>query len=151
MKSPARFGFALFLTLKQAASTATLATFLGLMAIGAYAAPLSQAEEHTSKAYAECLEKSGGVTVAMQDCMSEEFEGQDRKLNTAYKTLMGSVSGKSRVQLRDAQRRWIAFRDANCNFYYDPQGGLAARLAAHECMVTLTADRAHELEVLKRE
>jgi uncharacterized protein YecT (DUF1311 family) len=118
------------------------------MAVGAHAAPLSQAEEHTSKAYAECLDKSGGVTVAMRDCMSEEFEGQ---LNTAYKAVMGSVSGKNRVQLRDAQRRWIAFRDANCNFYYDPEGGSASRLAAHECMVTLTADRAHELEILRGE
>ena len=104
-----------------------------------------------TEAYAECLDKSGGATFAMQDCIREEFEGQDRRLNTAYRALMGSVSGKSRTQLRDAQRKWIAFRDVNCNFYYDPQGGSAVRLAANKCVVTLTAVRAHELETLKAE
>jgi len=51
--------------------------------------------------------------------------------------------------IRDAQRKWIEFRDANCGFYYDPEGGSAARLASQECVVTLTAERAYELETLK--
>ena len=109
----------------------------------------AQAEERTSKSYAACLDKAGGVTFAMQDCISEELERQDRRLNGAYEALMRSVPEKRRAQLRDAQRKWIAFRDANCEFYYDPQGGSAARLASNECVVTLTADRAHELETLK--
>ena len=110
----------------------------------------TQAEERTSKSYAACLNKAGGATFAMQDCISEELERQDRRLNGAYEALMGSVPEKRRAQLRDAQRKWIAFRDANCEFYYDAQGGSAARLASNECVVTLTADRAHELETLKR-
>jgi uncharacterized protein YecT (DUF1311 family) len=109
----------------------------------------AQAEERTSKSYAACLDKAGGATFAMQDCISEELERQDRRLNGAYEALMGSVPEKRRAQLRDAQRKWIAFRDANCEFYYDPQGGSAARLASNECVVTLTAERAHELETLK--
>lgn len=111
----------------------------------------AKAEENTSKSYAECLEKAGGVTVAMQDCIKEELQRQDNRLGSAYKALMDSVSEKRRPQLRDAQRKWIAFRDANCKFYDDPQGGSAARIAANECVVTLTADRAHELETLGKE
>ena len=110
----------------------------------------AQAEERTSKSYAACLDKSGGATFAMQGCISEELDRQDRRLNGAYEALMGSVPEKRRAQLRDAQRKWIAFRDANCEFYYDPQGGSAARLSSSECVVTLTAKRAHELETLKR-
>jgi uncharacterized protein YecT (DUF1311 family) len=109
----------------------------------------AQAEERTSRSYAACLDKAGGVTSAMQDCIGEELERQDRRLNRGYEALMGSVPEKRRAQLRDAQRKWIAFRDANCEFYYDPQGGSAARLAANECVVTLTAERARELEALK--
>lgn len=109
----------------------------------------AQAEERTGRSYAACLDKAGGVTSAMQDCIGEELERQDRRLNRAYEALMGSVPEKRHAQLRDAQRKWIAFRDANCEFYYDPQGGSAARLAANECVVTLTAERAHELEALK--
>ena len=64
---------------------------------------------------------------------------------------MASAPEKRRDELRDVQRKWIAFRDANCGFYYDFQGGSAARLASKECVVTLTAHRAHELETLKGE
>jgi uncharacterized protein YecT (DUF1311 family) len=110
-----------------------------------------QAEERTSGDYAACLDKSGGVTLAMKDCIREELERQDLRLNGAYKNLMDSLPENRKAQLRDAQRKWIAFRDANCGFYYDPQGGSAARLASDECVVTLTAERAHELETLKRE
>ena len=113
----------------------------------------AKAEERTSKSYAACLDKAGGAinTFAMQDCIREELERQDRKLNGAYEALMRSVPEKRKTQLRDAQRKWIAFRDANCEFYYDPQGGSAARLASNECVVLLTAERTHELETLKRE
>ena len=78
----------------------------------------AQAEELTSGSYTECLDKAGGITPAMQDCIAEELEHQDRRLNTAYQALMGSVSEKRRTQLRDAQRKWIAFRDANCRVLF---------------------------------
>jgi len=47
--------------------------------------------------------------------------------------------------------RWkIAFLDANCSFYDNPEGGTADRLAANECRVTHTALRATELQNLKK-
>jgi uncharacterized protein YecT (DUF1311 family) len=110
----------------------------------------AHAEERTSESYTACLDKANGATSAMQDCIKEELERQDHRLNTAYQALTGSVPEKRRAQLRDAQRKWTAFRDANCRFYFDPEGGSAARLASNECVVTLTADRARELENLKR-
>jgi uncharacterized protein YecT (DUF1311 family) len=127
----------------------TVAAFLTAIVGAAHAAPLTQADVRTSNSYAVCLDKSGGVTSAMEDCISEEFELQDHRLNRAYKALVASVHANRRADLRDAQRKWIAFRDANCGFYYDSQGGSAARLASKECVVTLTVDRAHELETLK--
>jgi len=111
----------------------------------------AKAEANTSKPYAKCLDKVGGVTNAMQECVKEELQRQDSRLGSAYKARMDSVSEKRQPQLRDAQRKWIAFQDVNCKFYYDPQGGSAARITANECVVTLTADRAHELETLKGE
>jgi uncharacterized protein YecT (DUF1311 family) len=110
----------------------------------------AEAEEHqTSKVYAACLDKSGGVTFAMQACVADEFERQDKRLNAAYKALIGTVSEKRKTELRDVQRKWIAFLDANCSFYDDPEGGTADRLAANECRVTHTALRATELQNLK--
>jgi uncharacterized protein YecT (DUF1311 family) len=91
---------------------------------------------------AACLDKSGGVIAAVQACVADEFERQDKRLNTAYKVLLGAVSEKRKTELRDVQRKWIAFLDANCSFYDDPEGGTADRLAANECRVTHTALRA---------
>jgi type I restriction-modification system DNA methylase subunit len=49
--------------------------------------------------------------------------------------------------LLDAQRAWIKYRDANCAFWDDPAGGQSAAVTAKECILTMTADRASELEL----
>jgi hypothetical protein len=46
------------------------------------------------------------------------------------------------------ERAWIRYRDANCGFYADPEGGSAASMAANECILNATADRAKELQQL---
>jgi uncharacterized protein YecT (DUF1311 family) len=107
------------------------------------------AQELTSKAYAACMEKAAGATFAMQDCIADEHARQDKRLNSAYRALLASIAEKRKAALRDAQRKWIAFRDANCAFQGNAEDGQAGRLAANECLVTLTAQRAKELESLK--
>ncbi|MGB0126460.1 MAG: lysozyme inhibitor LprI family protein [Rhodocyclaceae bacterium] len=52
--------------------------------------------------------------------------------------------------MQEAQRAWIKFRDANCDFYYDPEGGSLARVSANDCMMSSTARRAKELESLNQ-
>ena len=42
--------------------------------------------------HAACMDQSGGVMSAMEDCISGEFELQDRKINRSYKLLMASIS-----------------------------------------------------------
>jgi uncharacterized protein YecT (DUF1311 family) len=126
-------------------AAAALVVFVG----AAHASPLNETD--TSSFYAGCMEKSEGITSAMEACIGEELELQDRRLNRSYKALMASIPDGRRADLRDAQRKWIAFRDQNCGLYHDPEGGSAARLASKECVVTLTAERAYELETLKGE
>ena len=94
------------------------------------------------------MDKSKGVTSEMLDCISAEFTRQDDRLNENYKRLMSKLSGKRKEGLLEAQRAWIKFRDTNCNFYYDPDGGSAAHLASSDCMLNATADRATELKNL---
>jgi uncharacterized protein YecT (DUF1311 family) len=89
-------------------------------------------ENHMTKEYLTCVSNAEGVTNRMLDCISAEFElPKDRK-----------------ESLVEAQRAWINFRDANCGFYHDPDGGSAAHLAGNECMLNVTVDRANELEKL---
>jgi uncharacterized protein YecT (DUF1311 family) len=61
---------------------------------------------------------------------------------------LAKLSAKRKKTLLDAQRAWIKFRDLNCEFYYDPDGGTAARLARTDCFLQATADRAKELKNL---
>ena len=102
-----------------------------------------------SKQYAVCMngpQASNGVTGAMQNCGSKEIKHQDKRLNSAYKALKKSLSKTRQKELLTAQRLWIKYRDANCGFYNDPNGGTMHRLFAQECFMDATRSRADELK-----
>lgn len=98
-----------------------------------------------SATFQTCLDKSGGVTFEMRECISAEYERQDLLLNRNYKALMADLTPERKKQLQTAQRLWIQYRDANCQFYADPDGGTAAGVAAADCVLQMTANRAREL------
>ena len=54
------------------------------------------------------------------------------------------------AQLQQVQRAWIKYRDANCGFYDDPDGGSLARVSANDCMMATTTRRARELESFRQ-
>ena len=62
---------------------------------------------------------------------------------------MAQLSPARKKQLQDAQRAWIKYRDANCNFYADPDGGTMATVNANDCFMSATEARAKELEGFK--
>jgi uncharacterized protein YecT (DUF1311 family) len=110
-----------------------------------FATLASAADELTTPAYTDCIKKSGGVTSEMFDCNSGETDRQNARLNQIYQKLMAAVSASRKQQLVDAQKAWVKYRKLNCAFYYDPEGGTAARLAGSSCLMTMTANRAAEL------
>lgn len=121
----------------------------------AVATPLaSQAAQprdgQTSPQFSTCMDRSGGVTENMIDCIATENQRQDKRLNKAYKALMSDLSAERKKQLLEAQRAWLKFRDTNCSFYLDPDGGSMARVSANDCVMTMTANRAKELENLSQ-
>lgn len=73
---------------------------------------------------------------------------QDQQLNRNYQVLMAELTAERKKQLQTAQRLWIQYRDANCQFYLDPDGGSMATIAAADCSLQMTADRARELKDL---
>ena len=98
-----------------------------------------------SPQYSACMDRSGGVTAEMIDCMAAELKRQDAALNVNYKVLTNQLTPSRRKQLLEAQRAWIRFRDTNCQFYADPDGGTLASIEANSCVLTMTASRAQEL------
>jgi uncharacterized protein YecT (DUF1311 family) len=109
---------------------------------------IAAADREMTQEYSSCLEKSNGATVAMINCMLAETRRQDARLNEVYKRLISKLATERKNALIEAQRAWIKFRDANCGFYADPEGGSSARMAANECILNATADRAKELRLL---
>ena len=59
---------------------------------------------------------------------------------------MADLNPERKKQLQAVQRAWLKYRDGNCSFYDDPDGGTLARVSANNCMMTSTASRARELE-----
>ncbi len=122
---------------------------LAVLLIGA-AVAVAQ-EENLSQTYYDCMEKSGGVTLEMLNCIQAETERQDDRLNAVYKKLMAGLSKAQKQRLKKAQRLWIQYRDANVDFYGDPEGGTLARVNAALTFLRMTADRADELEAAIQE
>jgi uncharacterized protein YecT (DUF1311 family) len=132
--------------LKRPRSVAATATALALPWVVASTA--LAAEAPTSAAHTACMDKSGGVTSAMLDCIATELQRQDARLNKAYRAAMTPLSASRKKQLLAAQRAWLAFRDANCQFYADPDGGSVVTVVVNDCVLSATASRAFELENL---
>lgn len=122
---------------------------LAWLVVATLAASSAQARDTVySDAYAACMDASGGVTASMIDCIGNEYALQDAALNAAYAALRAALPAERRAQLQAVQRAWIAYRDANCGFYADPDGGTLARVAANDCLLRETATRAAELRGL---
>lgn len=109
------------------------------------AAPAAADEPDYSAEYSSCMDDSGGVTADMIDCIGQELERQDARLNKVYNEFMAALTAERKEQLRSAQRAWLKFRDENCKFYDDPDGGSIARVSANVCVLSATAARADEL------
>lgn len=99
--------------------------------------------------YSACMDKAAGVTANMVDCIGVETKLQDNRLNKAYKEVIGQISPSRKKELQDVQRSWIKYRDANCKFYADPDGGTMAALRVNDCFMSATASRAREIEGYK--
>ncbi|MEY3220958.1 MAG: hypothetical protein RIT27_2315 [Pseudomonadota bacterium] len=102
--------------------------------------------EKTNSQFDVCMDKAGGVTVNMLNCIDAETQRQDKKLNTMYQNVMKSLTDKRKEQLKKAQQIWIKYRDANCGFYHDPEGGTIASISGANCVMDMTTQRAKELE-----
>jgi uncharacterized protein YecT (DUF1311 family) len=93
--------------------------------------------------YPPCGDQSN--TLAIVDCIEAKTKVWDGRLDKAYKDLPRRLGAGQLGPLKEAQRLWVKFRDANCAFY-DAQDGTIRQIQAAECVRSMTKDRALELE-----
>jgi len=95
-------------------------------------------------------------------CDKYKYKKEDARLNDVYSKLMsfsksyfnigssktGQQTGDNVAnKLREAQRTWIKYRDANCNYqYHTYYPGSHASKAAQKCKLMMTKTRADELQ-----
>lgn len=93
--------------------------------------------------YPPCGDKPS--TLEIVECIGAKTKIWNDRLNKAYKKLPQRIEPRQRGPLKDAQRLWLKYRDANCTFY-DLQEGTIRLIQAAECVRSMTKDRAIELE-----
>lgn len=116
-----------------------------LLLLSALASAAQASGDGYSYEHNQCLEASGGVTVAMLECIGSEIKLQDQRLNENYKAGMQALEPALKEQLRAAQRLWIQYRDAECGLRGQLTGGTIDRLNGASCVLDMTRTRANEL------
>ncbi|TPK65432.1 DUF1311 domain-containing protein [Mesorhizobium sp. B2-4-19] len=116
------------------ASLATLILAIPLPAGAARAADCANAQDQTT----------------MNQCAGKDFDAADKKLNDAYKQIESRLkdNAASKKLLVDAQRAWVAFRDAECKFQGGPidQAGTVYPMVVANCQTALTNDRLKDFQ-----
>jgi uncharacterized protein YecT (DUF1311 family) len=88
-------------------------------------------------------------TVGIVECLQLKTAAWDARLNAAYRKAMELAEDEQRERLREAQRLWLRYRDANCGYYGARQGSIRL-IEAAECMRSMTESRTRELEEATR-
>lgn len=99
-------------------------------------------------AKADCYDSP--VQADLNACAGAAFKTADTQLNAAYAALRQRLSEDGQRRLRDAERAWISYRDAECMFRSSgDDGGSAAVMVDVQCQADLTTERAKYLESVR--
>ncbi len=89
------------------------------------------------------------VQMEMNMCAGANLEAANGELNRVYQKLMSQQTDqKSKEQLKDVERAWVAFRDKECDWEIGPQedGGSIWPMAMDNCLQEKTDARIRELK-----
>ncbi|MEV8465286.1 lysozyme inhibitor LprI family protein [Fluviibacterium sp. DFM31] len=113
----------------------------------------SDQQDCVETVYAACSEASGDTSTAGEvECLGEEIEAWEVLLNAYWPDVQaqaeaqdaqdaGAEGGYS-ARLLEAQRAWVAYREAECAWQYQRYiSGTIRSLIGADCMLGMTADR----------
>lgn len=89
---------------------------------------------------------TGAARYEDASCASLAFDQADRELSKAYQMLLSHQDEEGKRRLREAQRAWIVWRDADARFAASSEGdGSLGRLVMINRRIDATTVRAKEL------
>ncbi|MFJ5329100.1 lysozyme inhibitor LprI family protein [Pectobacterium versatile] len=88
----------------------------------------------------------------MNQCAVQEYKKVDGELNRLYQNVVKRVViEEHKALLKSAQRKWIAYRDADCEFQTFPTtGGSVHGMVYSQCLTEKTAERVKEFKTMLR-
>ncbi len=92
-----------------------LASGLTVLASGTASAKTSE-PKHAIDTKIDKLVDKGGSTAEMVEAYDQGLKLWDAELNRVYKDLLALLSDADKTVLREAQRQWVSFRDAQLKF-----------------------------------
>jgi uncharacterized protein YecT (DUF1311 family) len=96
-------------------------------------------------ALTRCLDTPANQdTEGMIQCFGTAYEAWDKALNEAYRDAMEGLDAAQRDRLKDSQRKWLAYRDAEDDFsasLVTPQSGSIVRVIINQVSVDLVKAR----------
>ena len=114
------------------------------------AKPTPAIDARYSAAYRACQNDPASTTYSLNMCQNAEMKRQDQAINLQWPQAMARV-GKTRAPaLRQAERKWIAAREAYCKGWADDyRGGTIAGVIYGGCYIDETIRRTIWLEHLR--
>jgi len=85
----------------------------------------------------------------MNECAGKQYAALDAELNRQYKAQMSYLKTPAQKKaLREAQKKWIAFRDADCLYQVGRRedSGSIWPLAQSQCLADQTKVRVEQLK-----
>ena len=87
-----------------------------------------------------------GSTRDIVDCVTKLYKAWQLRVDAGYAKLLGMEKEADRLKwLKLSQDAWLKYRNANCEWYEAGEGTIH-RIWGSECMRSMTACRALELE-----
>lgn len=117
-----------------------------ILALATPAFAQDEEEDPIDTTLAGCLDlPSGQSTAGMVQCLVTAYGAWDAALNEAYKDLMASLDPGQKDALRESQRAWLAYRDAEQKFLRSlanaPGVGTIINITTNQAMVDLVKAR----------
>ena len=87
--------------------------------------------------------------IEMNQCAATAYKTADAALNQTYQQVIKRTDSEQKALLQTAQRRWIGFRDADCDFTTSSsRGGSIHPMLVSQCLQQKTEQRTRELQGL---
>ncbi len=94
----------------------------------------------------DCSKKDN--TLAIVDCHNQRYVVADKNLNKIYSAAMKNLTEVQKSKLRDSQRAWIKFRDADFDLVVEmnADSGSYANVAISDFKAAFVENRVKELK-----